>query len=178
MRNISLQKSCSNKARKLVPSLFVFFKKALYELKTSGSTLVSICFCCPRLRHKIKTNCMKIQAIDLEICSIFKKGLGLVSPPYFVHDFARKIFFMIYSINWPNFFVWLPLLFEVSGNMIILILCWVINSEICLDFLNKPVTYISKNWAKIKISQENLKVFWCFQGVEKGYIEKEWVKVK
>ena len=28
-----------------------------------------------------------------------EKGLGIVSPPYFVYDFSRKMFLMLYSIN-------------------------------------------------------------------------------
>ena len=32
-----------------------------------------------------------------------------ISPPHFVYDFSRKIFFMLYSINWSNFILWLPL---------------------------------------------------------------------
>ena len=35
-----------------------------------------------------------------------EKDLGLLSPPHFVHDFWRKTFLMLYSINWPNFIVW------------------------------------------------------------------------
>ena len=27
----------------------------------------------------------------------FKKGLGIVSPPHFVYDFSRKIFFKLFS---------------------------------------------------------------------------------
>ena len=46
-----------------------------------------------------------------------EKGLGIVSPPYFVYDFSRKMFLMLYSINWPNFIVWLPLLLEILGNI-------------------------------------------------------------
>ena len=45
------------------------------------------------------------------------KGLGNVYPPHFVHDFIIKIFRMLYSINWPNFNVWLLLPPEISGNM-------------------------------------------------------------
>ena len=32
-----------------------------------------------------------------------KKGLELAYLLYFLHDFWRKIFFMLYSMNWPNF---------------------------------------------------------------------------
>ena len=39
-----------------------------------------------------------------------EKGLGIVSLPHFLYDFSRKIFLTLYSINWPNFIVWSPLL--------------------------------------------------------------------
>ena len=32
-----------------------------------------------------------------------EKGLGIVSPPHFVHDFPRKLFLELCSINWPSF---------------------------------------------------------------------------
>ena len=47
---------------------------------------------------------------------------GLVSPPHSVYDFWRKMF-LLYSINWPIFIVWLPLFFEILGNMSITIVC-------------------------------------------------------
>ena len=35
-----------------------------------------------------------------------EKGLGIVSQPnYFAYNFSRKMFLMLYSINWPNFFL-------------------------------------------------------------------------
>ena len=46
-----------------------------------------------------------------------EKGLGIVSPAYFVHDLLRKIFLMLYSINWPNVSAWLFLLLEILVNM-------------------------------------------------------------
>ena len=50
-----------------------------------------------------------------------EKGLWLVSPPHFVYDFSRKMLLMLYSINWPKFIIWLPLLLEILGNMCITI---------------------------------------------------------
>ena len=38
-----------------------------------------------------------------------KRCLELVSLLYFSHDFWRKIFLLSYSINWPDFIVWLLL---------------------------------------------------------------------
>ena len=47
------------------------------------------------------------------------KGLGIVSPTHFVNGFSTKMFLMLYSINWPNFIAWLPLLLEILSNMCI-----------------------------------------------------------
>ena len=35
----------------------------------------------------------------------FEKGLGIVSPPHFVHDFSRKMFLKLYSKISGNFVV-------------------------------------------------------------------------
>ena len=65
----------------------------------------------------------------------------------------------LYSINWPSFIVWLPLLLEIFGNMCIAIVCWpdcdVINFKTNLTFLIKPFLYMTKNARqKLKISWE------------------------
>ena len=56
-----------NKVQGLVPDLFLFFEKALYQVLC---TLVSIYLDSPPLGHTIKTNCLKHQSVDPEICSI------------------------------------------------------------------------------------------------------------
>ena len=48
-----------------------------------------------------------------------KTGLELVSLLHFRDNFWREIFILLYSITWPNFIVWLPLLCEILGNMFI-----------------------------------------------------------
>ena len=65
-------------------------------------TLVSIYFGSPRLERAIKTNSMKLETVDAEICAILmflKKDLGLVYPPYFVHDFSIQIFLILFSFT-------------------------------------------------------------------------------
>ena len=66
-----------------------------------------------------------------------------MSLPHFPHSFWRKIFILLYSINWPNFVVWLPLRCEILGNMCIAIVCKpgcdVMNFDANLIFLIKPV---------------------------------------
>ena len=65
------------------------------------STLIYLYLGRPQLGHTIKTNFITFQTVDLEIYSVlvFSKSLGIASPPYFVHNFPRKIFFMSCSIN-------------------------------------------------------------------------------
>ena len=70
---------------------------------------------------------------------------GTSLPATFGSWFVKKMFFTIYSINWPNSFVSLP---EILGNMSIVIVCFpvydVINFEINPSFIMKPFSYIIK----------------------------------
>ena len=50
---------------------------------------------------------------DLLSFDFLDKGLRIVSLAYFVYDFSTRTFLMLYSINWPNFIAWLPLLVEI-----------------------------------------------------------------
>ena len=50
------------------------------------------------------------------------KGLEIVSPAHLCMIFSTKMF-ILYSINWPNFIAWLPLLLEILRNMCIAIVC-------------------------------------------------------
>ena len=97
----------------------------------------------PQLRHTIKANYRKVQAVHL-----LEKGLELVSPPHFVHDFSRIIFLMLYSVNRPNFNPWLPLFLEILVSRCIVIIPVpvddFINFEIKQSFLIKPFSYMIK----------------------------------
>ena len=53
-------------------------------------SLVSIYFDNPQLRIYIQ----RLLNFDF-----LEKGLGIVSPPYFVYEFSGKMFVMLYSIN-------------------------------------------------------------------------------
>ena len=44
-----------------------------------------------------------------------------------------------------------------------------VSRALTYSFINAPFLYPLK-------TSEKLRVFWCFQGVEKGYIRNEWVK--
>ena len=73
----SFKNHAENEAGTIVPYLFLFFEKALYEAKSSGVQLSQNLFQQPSTFNSIKTNCMKLQTTDPEICSIliFQKSV-------------------------------------------------------------------------------------------------------
>ena len=96
-------------------------------------------------RHAISRVVCQFAARHMLILIFFIKGS---SPPWFVDGFSRKIFIVLYSIIWPNFIVWLPLLLKILGNMCIVIIpcpvCDVINFETIHNSLIKLCFYIIK----------------------------------
>ena len=115
------------------------------------STLVSICFGIPRLTDTIKnklyetSDCWSRDMFNFD----FKKGSGSSFSTTFSVWFSRKIFFILHSINYTNFIVWLPLLhWDISKNVCCNFryqFCDVINFEIYLSFLTKPFSSMSKS---------------------------------
>ena len=111
-----------------------------------------------------------------------KKGLGIVSPSHFVYEFSRKMFLMLYFINWPNFIAWLPLLLEILVNMSIAILCKpgcdVINFEINLIFLFKPFFYITKKSRQKELLRWKKAFFIIFKGAIQKNVRSKIVNFK
>ena len=95
------------------------------------SSLVSIYFDSPQLRiHKNKLcKTLNYWSRDMFNFSFPDKSLGLVSPPYFVYNFSRKMFLMLYSINllcsvvpiWEHIFI-TPILFNIDLTFAILLI--------------------------------------------------------
>ena len=145
--NIFLQKSCRKWGKKTSSRHFFYFlnKKVLYELKTSRLQLKFKTFRLHSTWHTIKNKLHK--TLDYWCRDTFKsyfleKCLGKVSPPHFVYESSRKMLPILYSINWLNFIVWLPLLLETLDSMCITIVCFpgcdAIILENNLTFLIKP----------------------------------------
>ena len=125
-RIIFLQKLCRKWGRrdKFQTSLY-FLKKPNMSLKQAVCSLVSISFDSPQLAYN-KNKLYKTFNYwfrDMLNFNFSEKGLGLFSRSHFVHDFSRKMFPILHSINWPTSFVWLHLLPEILDNMYITIVC-------------------------------------------------------
>ena len=107
----------------------------------------TLCFCLFVFLFLQVEDCQNIETKVLTTCFFFqKRSLELFSLSHFLYDFWRKVFLLLFFIDWPRFIVWLPLLFEISYNIFIVIVCVpacdVINFEIYLSFFIKPFSYI------------------------------------
>ena len=69
----------------------------------------------------------------------YEKGMGIVSPSHFVYDLSKKLFLILYSINWINFIIFL----QVLGNMYIAIVCFS-GFQISFIFLIKAFFYMTQ----------------------------------
>ena len=121
-------------------------------------SLVSIHFPNQAYNKSKLYNILDYWSRDMLNFDFLEKWLGIASPPYFVCDFSRKMFFMLYSINWPNFIAWLPLLLEIFVNIRLLTRLW------RHKFWSLP--YLSNHACMTKMSRqkfkylENEKSFW------------------
>ena len=103
--------------------LFVFLKR-LGKSKWSAAWChyISIALKLTHSRNKLFKN-LHYWSRDMLNFGFLDKGLGIISTAHFVYEFSTKMILMLYSINWSNFIVWLPLLLEILGNMFIAIVC-------------------------------------------------------
>ena len=157
METFFLKNNTQNVVDKLVPDPFLKNLNWAY-LWINSLKFYTVCFDCTPCWGPSKYIETKLQTICFyHILGFLKKsrGMELVFLPHFLHNFWRKILLLLYSINWTNFFVWLPLLCEILGSMCIAIVCKpgcdVMNFEVNLIFLIKP-------WQKLKYL-ENEKSF-------------------
>ena len=106
---------------------FCFLKKLYNRLKQVVCRLISLYFDSTQINIQYNRNklfkTLHYWSRDMLHFDLLDKGLGIVSPPHFVFNFSTKMFHMLYSINWPNFIVSLPLLLGILDNMCIEIVC-------------------------------------------------------
>ena len=156
--------SCRKWGRKTSFS-YLFFQKSFIWGKSKCSAAQFRYLLIALTLHTTKTNRIRHQIIDPEIFNFdfLENGLGIVSPPNFVYDFSRKMFLMLWYINWPRFIVWLLLLIEILFNMCIAIVCFpgcdITDFEIDLIILIKPFFYLAKSSRESFKHLENKKSF-------------------
>ena len=126
-RNIFLQKSCRKWGRKTSSRpLFVFRKSfILRKRKRPAAWFHYISIALESTYNKKKLfRTLHYRSRYMFNFVFLDKDLGIVSWTYFVYDFSTKMFLMLYSMNWSNFFDCLALLLEILGNTCIAIVFW------------------------------------------------------
>ena len=111
----------------------LYFKKALYEVKAIGLQLIFNIFRQLSTWHTIKSNCIKLQTIDPEICSIliFQKRVW--------EQFLHHVLCMIFQEKCLSCYILLPDQISLPDCN-----CDVINFETKFIFLIKPFFYMTK----------------------------------
>ena len=119
-RNIFLQKLGRKWGREISSRPLFIFLKSLIWRSAASFQYISIALhlrCNKNKQYKTLGHWVE----DMLNFNFSEKCLGLVSPPYFVHNVLRKMFPMLHSIDRPNFIVWLSLLLEILDNICITI---------------------------------------------------------
>ena len=81
-----------------------------------------------------------------------EKDVGIISSPNFVYDFFKKMFLILYSISWPYFIVWSPLLRYWTICVLQLFVSQVVTSSVLkLTYLSNEYFFILDQRLKTKI---------------------------
>ena len=137
MRNIFLEKSYTKFGREATPRSF--YKKSKLSISLDQQSKTSLILYLLFVHVEVYQNILTLRCLALGFTLYIKKrDMALVPLLHFLHEFWRKLFLMLCSINCPYLISWLLLPLEILGNMCIGIICCpvcdVINFEINLSF--------------------------------------------
>ena len=102
--------SCRKWGRKTSSRPLFVFQKVLYKTKASVPQLgltISIALKLAYNKNK-QYKTLNYWSRGVLNFDFLEKDLGKVSPPHFVYDFSKKMFLILYSVNWPNLISSLP----------------------------------------------------------------------
>ena len=119
LETIFLKNHTQNEVEKLFPDTFLKDQNWA-SLWINSSVLYSFLFIVCQVEGHLKI--LKLSCGPLAFTSKpvqQKRGLELVSLPHFLNKFWRKILLLLYSINWPNFIILLPLLREIWSKCVL-----------------------------------------------------------
>ena len=122
MRNIFLEKSYKKCDGETCPRSSSKKTKLSTSLDQHAKVLQFAFTVCPSqglLTYILKLRCRSLVFYLIKKLFLKKKQqrFGQDTLPHFLYDSWKNIFLTLYSINWPNFTFWLPLLFEMLGTV-------------------------------------------------------------
>ena len=119
IRNVFLEKSYTKCGRKTISRLFSKKNQNWAYLWINGLKLYTVYFYFMPSQGLSK-DITSYNFIYLILPHIYTSSF-ISQKTFFRHNIWRKIFLLLYSINWPNFTVWLPLLRKILDNRLVLI---------------------------------------------------------
>ena len=114
MGNIFLENSYSKYGEETSPRLFFKWSKLSISLDQQSETLCSLFLLYFQVVVYWKILKLRCGPLALILHKAFLKTQEEVSLPHF--STSRKIFVMLYSVNWPNLNAWLSLLLEIRNT--------------------------------------------------------------
>ena len=127
MRTFFLKNHTQNVVKKLFPDPFLKNRNWVYLWINSVKPQTVCFYCMPSCGISIyigtKLHTRPLACTSYKALLKNKRHLELFSMLHFLHDFWRKSFLLVYSINWPIFILWLSLLREILVNKCIAIVC-------------------------------------------------------
>ena len=121
-KHFSWKIQTQNVVEKLFPDPFLKYRGWAYRwISRSFMQFVPVVCQVEGYRNMLKLSCRSLAFTSYKASLKNKKCLELVFLPRFLYECRRKIFLLLYSINWPNFNIWLSLLCEMFENMCIAI---------------------------------------------------------
>ena len=122
LRNIFREKSYTKCGGEAIHRPFSKRWKLFMSLDQYSKTLYNLFLMYAKLRTILKLNCGPLNFTSNKTFLKNKNRSWTSLSASFSAWFWRKIFPLLYFINWPNFIVWLPLLCETLGNMCICVI--------------------------------------------------------
>ena len=152
MKNIFWKTHAQNVLKELVPGQCMMKPKRSIPLGQQSEMLWNLFIL--QVQVEVYQSIRKLMCWPLNFISYktFLKSKGSLEYNSLPNSFSacslKKIFLLLYFINWPNFIAWLPLLLEILVNISIVIIqypvCDVLNFEINHSFLIKSFFYTIK----------------------------------
>ena len=121
MKNKITENHIQNVVEKLVPDPFLKNENWAYLWINWLNFQIVFFYCVPSwgLSIYMETRLHTLHLTTVKLFQKLKRGLGLASLPFFLHNLWRKIFLLTCFINWPS----LSLLREILCNMCIVTVC-------------------------------------------------------
>ena len=120
-KSLRIQSEWGKIQTRITPNTDTYFLHSIFQLLECNKINIFLQRSCRNLSYS-KSKLYKTfdyWSRDMLKSEFLEKDLELISPPHFMCDLSREMLILLYSINWPNFIVWLSLRLQILDNICI-----------------------------------------------------------